>query len=181
MPEDEVFLFGFSRGAFTVRALAGLTWRYGIPAGGAEAVGGAVRRGVAALARRVPDEDRPESPPCSGLRAQPGVRACPIHFLGLWDTVKSYGGLRPVMLPHLRHNPSVGIVRHALALDERRGWFEANDLGWLDSDRERDRKRDRDTAVSRLDDRDVEAIKKEDVVELWFSGCHADVGGGGGN
>src|SRR5262245_49686197 len=30
--DDRVFLFGFSRGAFTVRALAGLVWRYGLPA-----------------------------------------------------------------------------------------------------------------------------------------------------
>ena len=31
-PGDRVFMFGFSRGAFTVRALAGLVWGYGLPA-----------------------------------------------------------------------------------------------------------------------------------------------------
>ena len=35
------------------------------------------------------------------------LRDCPIHFLGIWDTVKSYGGFRPIILPHLRHNPIV--------------------------------------------------------------------------
>jgi hypothetical protein len=48
-----------------------------------------------------------------------GPQDCAIHFLGLWDTVKSYGGVIPVSLPHLRHNPIVRTVRHALALNER--------------------------------------------------------------
>jgi T6SS, Phospholipase effector Tle1-like, catalytic domain len=101
-----------------------------------------------------------------------GQRSCLIHFLGLWDTVKSYGGLKPVMLPHLRHNPSVSTVRHALSLDERRGWFEVTTWGWLDSDQAND------AAMSRLDPRDIEKIREQDVMEVWFSGCHADVGGG---
>jgi hypothetical protein len=35
--------------------------------------------------------------------------------------------------------------------------------------------------MSRLEASDLEAIRKQDVREVWFSGCHADVGGGGGN
>jgi len=76
------------------------------------------------------------------------------------------------MLPHLRHNPSVATVRHALALNERRGWFEATTWGWLDSDRERG------AASCRLSSAEIQAIRKQDTVEVWFSGCHADVGGG---
>ena len=171
---DKIFLFGFSRGAFTVRALAGLTWRYGLPADAAVAEQRFDK--VWPLFRdEFPDEDGQKARRAAQLRAQPGVRTCPIHFLGVWDTVKSYGGLRPVMLPHLRHNPSVAIVRHALALDERRGWFEATTWGWLDSDREKG------TAMSRLEASELDAIKRQDVREVWFSGCHADVGGGGGN
>jgi hypothetical protein len=51
------------------------------------------------------------------------VRDCEIHFLGIWDTVKSYGGIWPKSLPHLRHNPIVKTIRHALALDEHRSRF----------------------------------------------------------
>jgi uncharacterized protein (DUF2235 family) len=53
---------------------------------------------------------------------------CAVDFLGLWDTVKAYGWLRPKSFPALRHNPSVRIVRHAPALDERRALFKMK--GW---------------------------------------------------
>ncbi len=45
--------------------------------------------------------------------------------------MKSYGGLTPAILPHLRHNPDVSHVRHALAIDERRAWFKPTT--WADS------------------------------------------------
>ena len=174
VPGDTVFMFGFSRGAFTVRALAGLTWRYGIPAPEDKARAAEVFDRAWPLFRdEFPDEGGAKARQASAFRES--TRECPIHFLGLWDTVKSYGGLRPVMLPHLRHNASVDTVRHALALDERRGWFEATTWGWLDSDRKCC------AAKSRLEERDRKKIEDQDVVEVWFSGCHADVGGGGQN
>jgi len=175
-PGDTIFLFGFSRGAFTVRALAGLTWRYGIPAsGGAADADRLFTRAWHLFRDEYPDEDGTKTGLALRFREQSKVRECPIHFLGLWDTVKSYGGLRPVMLPHLRHNPSVAIVRHALALDERRGWFDVTTWGALDSDSQPD------AAMSRLDESTLAAIRTQDVAEVWFSGCHADVGGGAGN
>jgi hypothetical protein len=103
-------------------------------------------------------------------RDRRGQRQCPIHVLGVWDTVKSYGGLRPIMLPHLRHNPIVKHVRHAIALDEKRGWFDVTTWGRLDSDL--------DKAMTRLAPHDREAIERQDILEVWFRGCHSDVGGG---
>jgi uncharacterized protein (DUF2235 family) len=47
-------------------------------------------------------------------------RPCNVRFLGVWDTVKSVGYLKPVNLPHTRHNPIIFTARHALSLDERR-------------------------------------------------------------
>ena len=175
-PGDTIFLFGFSRGAFTVRALAGLTWRYGIPASRDKAEAERLFTNAWRLFRdEYPDEDGTKAGLALRFREQSRTCPCPIHFLGLWDTVKSYGGLLPVMLPHLRHNPSVATVRHALALDERRGWFDVTTWGALDSDKERD------AAMSRLDESALEAIRTQDVAEVWFTGCHADVGGGGAN
>jgi uncharacterized protein (DUF2235 family) len=172
-PGDHVFLFGFSRGAFTVRALAGLTWRYGLPSANKTQARNRFAEAWKLFIDEFPDEDGSKARKALEFRAYRGQRQCPIHFLGLWDTVKSYGGLHPVMLPHLRHNPSVAVVRHALALDERRGWFEVTTWGWLDSDQESG------AAKSRLAASDIDAIKGQDVVEVWFSGCHSDIGGGG--
>jgi hypothetical protein len=74
------------------------------------------------------------------------------------------------MLPHLRHNPSVSIVRHALALNERRSWFNATTWGRLDLD-------DRGAAL-RLTKTELDELKKQDIEEVWFRGCHSDIGGG---
>jgi len=76
------------------------------------------------------------------------------------------------MLPHLRHNPIVTHVRHALALDERRGWFDVTTWGRLDIDRQPD------AAWSRLSERVRDQIEQQDVEEVWFRGCHSDIGGG---
>jgi hypothetical protein len=75
---------------------------------------------------------------------------CGVEFLGVWDTVKAYGWLNPQSFPALRHNPSVRVVRHAVALDERRALFKMT--GWGDG--------------------------HLDVKEVWFAGDHSDVGGG---
>ena len=171
-PDDRIYLFGFSRGAFTVRVLAALLWRYGLPPSRHPGqIGGVFEAAWHLFDREYPDEDGMASARALEFRKS---HHCPtIHFLGLWDTVKSYGGIVPVMLPHLRHNPKVERVRHALSLDERRGWFEATTWGWLDSDR-------CDTAAKgRIDPADRDVIAGRDVKEVWFSGCHADVGGGG--
>jgi uncharacterized protein (DUF2235 family) len=164
---DQIFLFGFSRGAFTVRALAGLIYRCGLPRRGRTDFPRLFDRAWQLFLPMQPCQEEIDE-----FRAVEGQRACPIHFLGVWDTVKSYGGFRPIMLPHLRHNPSVAHVRHALALDERRGWFDATTWGRLDLDRERD------GAWSRLSEPVQKQLEDQDVEEVWFRGCHSDVGGG---
>ena len=170
---DSVFLFGFSRGAFAVRALAGFVWRAGVPAESSKG------RAAALFDRDWPAFVRRElSVHSSRARAGQSIPTadCPIHFLGCWDTVKSYGSLRPVMLPHLRHNPSVEVVRHALALDEQRGWFEPTSWGWLDSDKKQDATPP--AAIARIDRAEQELLDKRNVSEVWFTGCHSDIGGG---
>ena len=173
---DKIFMFGFSRGAFTVRALAGLIHGYGIPPSNDAAI--AADRFAKArplFFNEFPDPTVRNRQLALEFQKDFGQRHCPIHFLGLWDTVKSYGGLRPVMLPHLRHNASVCRVRHALALDEKRAWFEPTTWGWLDSDRLEQ------AAASRLSVEEIDKIRKQDIAEVWFSGCHSDVGGGTSN
>jgi uncharacterized protein (DUF2235 family) len=162
---DTVYFFGFSRGAFTVRALAGLIHRCGLPqrdTGDFNAVFGEAWNHFTPIEYRKADVD--------DWRHRRVQRRCVIHFLGLWDTVKSYGGLRPRLLPHLRHNPIVKSVRHAIALDEKRGWFNVTTWGRLDLDF--------DGAMTRIPPHDLEEIRKQDIREVWFRGCHSDIGGG---
>jgi uncharacterized protein (DUF2235 family) len=164
-PTDKILLFGFSRGAFTVRALAGLLYRCWLPG-----------KKVTDFKACFEEAWRLYQPHCEdekeigAFRKRSGGQQCPIHFLGLWDTVKSYGGLIPVSLPHLRHNPIVQTVRHALALNERRSWFNATTWGQLDSDEK--------GAKQRLKSEDLSSYESQDIAEVWFRGCHSDVGGG---
>jgi uncharacterized protein (DUF2235 family) len=96
----------------------------------------------------------------------------PVDLLRLFDTVKSYGGPIPRKLLHLRHNPDVTRVRHALALDERYGWFLPTTWGWLDNDQ------GENAAASRLDDDTRRLLTARDVAEAWFAGTHDDIGAG---
>jgi uncharacterized protein (DUF2235 family) len=164
-PGDRVFLFGFSRGAFTVRALAGLVHVCGLLRhdqirrtseavrlyeGSEQRI--IQRRNDLGLPPKFPPDETDhgafdlEADAFKRLHGQP----CQVHFLGIWDTVKAYGWLSPRSFPALRHNPSVQRVRHAAALDERRALFQMT--GWGD--------------------------RHPQVKEVWFAGDHADVGGG---
>jgi uncharacterized protein (DUF2235 family) len=160
-PEDRIFLFGFSRGAFTVRALAGLLHRCGLP--GTDVTNCAVSFEDA---WRLYEAYIEAQSTIAEFRYRHGQRDCIIQFLGLWDTVMSYGGLIQRTLPHLRHNPNVKIVRHAIALDEGRSWFQVRPWGLLDVDR-----------IGDADAPDRLQLARQDVKEVWFRGSHSDVGG----
>ncbi|WP_395391208.1 DUF2235 domain-containing protein [Novosphingobium sp. BL-8A] len=154
-PGDRLYLFGFSRGAYTVRALAAMIHLYGLAMpGNQELIPYAVRlfwsmRGQA-------DEDETETAARFALATQfreaLSIQPAGIHFLGVWDTVSSVGWVgSPVSLPYTRRNPSVAIARHAVAIDERRAFFRTNLL---------------------------DPAPGQDVAQVWFPGSHCDVGGG---
>ncbi len=165
-PDDRIYLFGFSRGAFAVRALAGLIYRCGLPPCDATDVPARFERAW----RLYKPIDEPGGKTAAFLAT--GQRTCTVEMLGVWDTVKSYGGLVPTKLPHLRHNPIVRRVAHALALHERRAWFKATTWGQLDVDRHR--------AMSRVRRQDLDRYEaqRERVAEVWFTGSHSDIGCG---
>lgn len=161
---DRLYLFGFSRGAFTVRVLAGVLHRCGLLQPGNldrfRQAFGLYESHYQHIENPAELQRRRAEVQC--FKERYTVRTCDVRFLGLWDTVKSYGFIVPKSLPHLRHNPSVKTVRHALALDERRCYFQATSWGGVDHPEYDD---------SRLGD-------SPDVQEVWFTGSHADVGGG---
>ena len=164
-PDDRIFLFGFSRGAFTVRALAGLIYRCGLPPRETSDAGKCF-----AEAWRLYQPHRGWEDRVAEFRGRCGQRDARIRFMGIWDTVKSYGGLNPTSLPHLRHNPIVRCVRHALSLDEHRSWFNATTWGRLDLDKK--------GAMTRLKIDDLPSYEKQSIEEVWFRGCHSDIGCG---
>jgi len=86
-----------------------------------------------------------------------------VEFLGLWDTVKSYGYTTPRSLPHTRYNTIVKNVRHALALGESRSFYIPTTWGGLDYPHDKVKKRQ---------------YEDQTLSEVWFAGDHSDVGGG---
>ena len=169
--KDDIYLFGFSRGAFTARALAGMLHVCGLLQREDEHLlayaAGLYRTSERRIRRSLRSEGLCYAPRGDDHAARDHKardfkslvgRACPIHFMGLWDTVKAYGWLWPQSFPALRHNPSVQSLRHAVALDERRPVFQVT--GWGER---------REPKCG---------VPWEPVQEVWFAGDHANVGGG---
>lgn len=145
---DNVYIFGFSRGAFTARAVAAMLRSVGLvfPATenllsyaqnywlkdfGAESEGGKV---------------------CAEFKTTLS-RPCPIHFIGVWDTVGSVGFFNNFRkFPHTMKNPEVTHVRHAVSIDERRSTFRQNLM--------------------------LPTPATQDIKNVYFAGVHSDVGGG---
>jgi uncharacterized protein (DUF2235 family) len=159
---DSIFIFGFSRGAFTARVLAGLIHRCGV-----------LKPEFTSLIPYALDLYRPHEPLDNVVAKFVRLfsRRWRVHFLGLWDTVKAFGVIWPKSLPHLRFNPSVDFVRHAMALEERRTMFAPTTWGGTDGDR-------RGTPAGLITPAMPARSIDQDVKEVWFEGCHSDVGGG---
>lgn len=156
---DEIFLFGFSRGAYTVRCLAGLIYNSGLPR--------------CKFVRKIPEayeiyRDRSANTAPKGLTAVNFRNAygdrVPIKALCCWDTVASMG--LPDLLPGIqldakfneryafhdtKINHTIEHAFHAVAIDENRKVFYYTPM---DSD------------------------LPGQLSQVWFPGGHGSVGGG---
>lgn len=165
-PGDKVFLFGFSRGAYTVRVLAGMLHILGLlPKGNRHLVPYLITLYSKIRDRNASGDTEGENIYWKQVSEFRGTFARAIdgqksrmfrtHFLGAWDTVSSVGWLwEPLTYPFTASNPSVAVARHAVSIDERRWFFRQNLFR--------------------------PGPKKQDLIEAWFPGAHADVGGGYG-
>ncbi|MEZ5995395.1 MAG: DUF2235 domain-containing protein [Hyphomonadaceae bacterium] len=174
-PGDQLYLFGFSRGAYTVRSLAGLLRKCGI-----------LRREHADKARTAlelyrhrelsADSDEAERFRVAHAIAWPRLARpftsppvdLSIRYLGVWDTVGALG--IPRVLPfaaglnqryHFHDTAlsrSVEHARHAVAIDERRAAFQA-------------------TLWSNVEKFNTPGTPAR-VAQAWFPGDHGGVGGG---
>ncbi len=118
---DKVYLFGFSRGAYTVRALAGFIFSCGLlPKGAANLIP------YAWNIYRDFEKNKKFATKFKNTYA----RECRFHYMGIWDTVSSIGIFSvKKSLPYTANNPIIRNIRHALSIDERRAYYKANLLG----------------------------------------------------
>jgi Uncharacterized alpha/beta hydrolase domain (DUF2235) len=180
---DEIYIFGFSRGAFTGRVLAGLIANKGVLVNcdpkkvhsrtrhlyrefrfaryqvvslpPVVLLAHLIRRGLTWAWRTISGKPRPD------------VVEPDIEFLGVWDTVAAYGSplaeltrgidrfVFPLSMPDRKLNDKILRARHALALDDERDTF--HPLLWDEIDKKEPWNR---------------------LQQVWFAGMHADVGGG---
>jgi uncharacterized protein (DUF2235 family) len=157
---DELFLFGFSRGAFTVRSLAGFIRNCGLlRPDHLDRVDEAF-----ALYRRRDTASHPRQALATTFRARYSTETR-IRFIGVFDTVGALGN--PLVLSggrfslsrnrfhDLKLSSSVDHAYHALAVDERRRKFEAA-----------------------LWEEPTEEVPGQIMQQVWFAGVHSNVGGG---
>lgn len=185
---DEIFLFGFSRGAYTVRVLAGLIHKVGLiwpqQSNLADAAITAYKQASSSLDESVserataPTNEVVEGPVNKDDQASQFARIVStrwptIKFVGVWDTVASIIVPRPDRfytfslqnLAFTRANPSVKVFRHAIAIDERRRMFRLEP--WLQP---------QTFMHNRFSP--TNNSEEQDSLQVWFAGVHADIGGG---
>jgi len=164
-----IYLFGFSRGAYTVRSLAGLIYKCGLLKKGS-------RKHINKALRLYRDRDiHPDDGAAAAFRkkyshSNPDTDNRPfITFLGCWDTVGALGV--PDLTPKLKldkkinrkykfHDTKLSYIirhaRHAVAVDERRKVFNVTPMTQSNKARERG----------------------TDLKQVWFIGDHGCIGGG---
>ncbi|GJJ11745.1 hypothetical protein Clacol_005983 [Clathrus columnatus] len=149
---DKIYLFGFSRGAYQVRVLAGIIQRVGlIYKGNDEQIPFAYK-----LYHTSDDGD------AQRFKKTFSREEVHIHFIGFdRDTVSSVGVIRGKPLPLSTSADHVCYFRHALALDERRVKFLPE---YVDKPKD--------------DAKDTFCNMRPDIKEVWFPGTHSDIGGG---
>jgi uncharacterized protein (DUF2235 family) len=153
-PGDEIYLFGFSRGAYTVRSLCGMNNNCGIiKRPDARLIQEAFKLYKRSGAKFAPDGDASVD-----FRKRYSHPSRKIRFVGVWDTVGAMG--IPFSFLGLFEDKdefydtklgrNVEIARHALAIDENRSDFEPTI--W--------------TPRGNID-----------MMQVWFAGAHSDIGG----
>jgi uncharacterized protein (DUF2235 family)/membrane protease YdiL (CAAX protease family) len=161
---DQIFLFGFSRGAYTARVLAGFIHLIGLLDPEQLNLCGY------ALVAYKKSGDTGDFTIGSDFAQVARSRQVAVRFVGVWDTVSSV--LTPnakllflpwlLTLPFTRTNPSVRTFRHAISVDEKRRLFRLNH--WKDPQPYQPRPED--------------PLEPQDIRQVWFAGVHSDVGGG---
>ena len=157
-PGDEIYLFGFSRGAFTVRSTSGLIRKAGI------LHKLYAHRDLDAWNLYRKRDDSPDTDEAKAFRATNSHPAGRIRFIGVWDTVGALGipgllnfiGRRRFQFHDVALSRQVDFAFQALAIDEKRKFF----------------------APALWEQHPAAAGQGQVLEQVWFPGVHMDVGGG---
>tara|TARA_R110000782_G_scaffold2557_4_gene9853 strand:- start:56 stop:1273 length:1218 start_codon:yes stop_codon:yes gene_type:complete len=160
-PGDEIYIFGFSRGAYTARSLGGLISLAGVV--GPAHLGSDLKKIIGIYRDEKTDGDERKSRIAALNLGQ--CHDARIRCIGVWDTVGSLGipgDIGRNLLPGAYHfndtmlSPKVDVALHAIAIDEKRSAF--SPTMWV---------------------RQKEASQPENqiVEQVWFSGVHSNIGG----
>ncbi|PGH11460.1 hypothetical protein AJ79_04835 [Helicocarpus griseus UAMH5409] len=184
-PGAKIYLFGFSRGAYTARFLSEMVDYTGLPKADNEELVPLIWKAFWTFRFRSEKKHHTER-----YNAYRFLRTCretlcnPVsrtHFLGLFDTVNSVAELKQ----ECEGVPTARIIRHAVSIDERRLKFQpvlispriGNRGNWL---LEKNRKDQKNKGKDAADDVDSDSDDEDavDLEEVYFAGDHSDVGGG---
>ncbi|RYZ90192.1 MAG: DUF2235 domain-containing protein [Proteobacteria bacterium] len=175
-PGDELYIFGFSRGAYTARSLAGFISHFGLlklgaPIGIGQLFDRYKTNPEARSIRHLQNPDHPVPVSQEDRWLAKYSMAIRIKFVGVWDTVGSLG-IPSDKAPFFSsknygfHKTDLMVYQqnafHAIALDEHRKSF--SPTLW--------------TATRKKINEQVKIRKLEQVEQRWFVGAHANIGGG---
>ena len=162
-PPPQIFLLGFSRGAFTARAVAGLVNQFGLLQPQLDTMVTTLVHAYFSQRQEGDDRLKAIANQLRTLFGTPATRRVPVQFVGVWDTVAAVG-MPPFTTGFTAEPRAAGKafvhVRQALALDEQRAQFKAR--AYLE-----------DNGPFR-----TEFGTEGSLQQLWFRGAHCDVGGG---
>ncbi|KIK76154.1 hypothetical protein PAXRUDRAFT_170739 [Paxillus rubicundulus Ve08.2h10] len=188
---DKICIFGFSRGAYTARALVGMVHKVGL-------LPRCNHQQVPFAYKMYTKEDETGWRQSTAFKKAFSINV-DIEFVGVWDTVSSVG-IIPHRLPFTKASDNIRYFRHAMSLDERRVRFKANywnrptkedcELGVKREEMPHSHKHalkhqgkhgpddGHEETLPELERQYSQAITETDVEEVWFAGVHTDVGGG---
>ncbi|KAJ7704860.1 hypothetical protein B0H17DRAFT_921007, partial [Mycena rosella] len=175
---DRICIFGFSRGAYIARSLAGMLLKVGL-------LPRYNHQQIPFAYKMYTSTDKTGWTQSNAFKKTFSIEV-DIEFVGVWDTVSSVG-LIPRSLPFTTSNTIIRTFRHALSLDERRAKFEPN-LYHRPTDTEKllsitDQQIQQAQSTENIQDFMERKYSRDlstptDVDEVWFAGCYCDVGGG---
>jgi uncharacterized protein (DUF2235 family) len=164
-PDDEIFIIGFSRGAYTARSVAGMVARVGLLTKVS-----LVEERLPAAVHMYQRKDMAEGAFGSSVEEfkHDHCHNAPVTFLGVFDTVGALGvpGIHSTTprFHDVQLSPTVRRARHAMSIDDPRLKF-APTLWEAPEHPELLPPQDPTTA-------------KDRVKQVWFEGAHSDIGGG---
>ena len=154
-PDDRIYIFGFSRGAYTARALAGMVCKFGIlHKDRVNLIPYVTKMHFNKMRFRTQKAKDKREEVIAGFRTLFCHQDCVPYFIGVWDTV---GALGPNLSKRFHNNvlnENIKYGYHAISVDEKRWTYK----------------------VRCWDERNKQ--DEQTIEQVWFPGGHSDIGGG---